>query len=154
MQYRRLDIGPHNGWDTQRAHHNGSMRVGGTITHHHTGQPVLGQFSQRRCREFIGDQNKPFWPGIRALNGVIEMEQQTLSQGTEIASPFFQVTVGQCRKLIGKFFDDLLNRPLCDRAFIHLRKKFTTQTRVGEQVRIEVEEAAVSFCAPAAKRLL
>ena len=81
------------------------------------------------------------------------MEQQTLSQGAEIASPFFQVTVSQCRKLIGKFFDDLLNRPLCDRAFIHFRKQLTTQTRVGEQVRIEVEDGRRLFLCACGKAL-
>ena len=153
MKHRRLNVRPHNGRDTQRAHHNGGVRVGGTIAHHHTGQPVLRQFSQRRCREFIGDQNKPFWPGVWPLNGVIKMKQQALPQGAQIACALFQVTVGQCRKLIGKFFDDLLNRPLRDRAFIHFRKKLTAQARIGKQVRIEVKDGSRLFLRACGKAL-
>ena len=35
MQHRRLDIGPHNGRDTQRTHHNCRMRVGCAVPDNH-----------------------------------------------------------------------------------------------------------------------
>jgi hypothetical protein len=81
------------------------------------------------------------------------MEQQTLPQGAQIASALFQITVGQRGKLFGKFFDDLLNRPLGDRAFIHFGKQLTAQARVGKQVRIEVKDGRRLFLRACGKAL-
>ena len=70
---------------------------------------------------------------IGSASGWSSRRRPSAQAGAEIASPLFQVTVGQCRKLVGKFFDDLLNRPLCDRAFIHFRNYRGIVSNPGHQ---------------------
>jgi ribosomal protein S3 len=57
------------------------------------------------------------------------------------------------RQTVRRIFDDLFNRPFCDRAFIHFRKQLTAQTRVGKQVRIEVKDGRRLFLRARGKAL-
>ncbi|UMX66677.1 hypothetical protein MJ560_23100 [Klebsiella pneumoniae] len=56
------------------------------------------------------------------LNTVVEMEQQTLAQGTQIAGPLFQIADAQRGKLSGELLNDLFDGPLGDAAFVNFGK--------------------------------
>ncbi|MNP35103.1 hypothetical protein D3C76_1284220 [compost metagenome] len=86
----------------------------------------MRQFSKCGGRQFIGDQYKAFWPGIFALNGIVEMEQQTLAQAAQIARAFLQITISQGGKLLGKAFDNLFDGPFSHRTFVHFGKELAT----------------------------
>ena len=68
------------------------------------------------------------------------MEQQTLTQGTQIAGPLFQITVAERGKLFGELLNDLFDRPLGHRAFVDFGKQLATQAGVGEEVRVKIED--------------
>lgn len=87
---------------------------------------------------------------VGPLNTVVEMEQQTLAQGTQIAGPLFQIAVAQRGKLFGELLNDLFDGPLGDGAFVNFGKQLATQAGVREQVRVEIEDRRRLFCAPAA----
>ena len=82
MQQRRLNIGAHYRRDAQRAHHDRRVGVGRAVAHHHPDQAVLRHFRKRGSRQFVGHQNNALRPGVRPLGGVVEMEQQPLSEST------------------------------------------------------------------------
>ena len=134
MQQRGLNIGAHHRWDAKGPHHNGGMGVGGAIAHYHAGQAILRYFGEGGGRQLVRHEDNARRPGVGPLNTVVEMEQQTLTQGTQIAGPLFQITVAERGKLFGELLDDLLHRPFGHRAFIHFGKQFAAQARVGQQV--------------------
>ncbi len=73
------------------------------------------------------------------------MEQQTLPKRSQIARALFQVAVREAGKLLGKFFNDFLDRPLRHRAFIHLIEQLAAQARVGQQVGVKIENSGGFF---------
>ena len=140
MQQRGLNIGAHHRWDAEGPHHNSGMGVGGAIAHHHAGQAILRHFGEGGGRQLVRHEDNARRPGVGPLNTVVEMEQQTLAQGTQIAGPLFQIAVAQRGKLFGELLNDLFDRPLGHGAFVDFGKQLATQAGVGEQVRVEIED--------------
>ncbi len=58
-------------------------------------------------RQLVRHEDNARRPGVGPLNAVVEMEQQTLTQGTQIAGPLFQITVAERGKLFGELLNDL-----------------------------------------------
>ncbi len=145
MQQGGTDIRPHHCRHPHRSQDDRRMGVRGAVAHHHPQQTGLRDLGQQTRRQLVGDQNEAIRPRRRADRVIIQMEQQTLAKRAEIAGALAHVAILQAGELCGEMLRHLLHRPLRHRAAIHVAHQLAFQTRIIEQVRVEIEDRRALF---------